>query len=532
MSINGRSARLLRRYGPWTLVVTIATVAAAYGVNQWLPPSFESSASVLVEARVTDGVTPILPDLDTERAVALSDAVVLSAARRVGTGKDAMLDGFSVGIVPGSGVLTFEYSSGDRFRAQVRARALVGAYLDYREPDDSPVRADVTSPASAPAPQNRSLPLDLGAGLAAGLLLGAGSAMVRARTRGSIRSREDFERLFQGTVLATVPRRRRSSGLPVILRDPGSTAAESYRYLRTRLQPALRTTSATTVLVTSPGARQGRTTVAANLAVGLAQAGRDVVLVDADLRRPVLHEIFQTPGEHGLTTLLDGDATVSEVLEDTTVPRLRLLAAGHRTAEHVDLLEGPQLARVLRAVQKHCDVVVLDSAAVLSAPDAIALAEASDQVLLVGDFKRTSRVSVVRAMAELTEVVDGNVGGVLLNVPKSAGGLAVRVASGPLFDGQPHVRVVSGDAAPEMPDMHVAAEHQAVPVIYGMPVSSTVYSSLSAQSVSAPSVSAPSVSALEEASSAEGPESSPAEETDDAATEEDQNATAVLEARS
>ncbi|WP_328469536.1 polysaccharide biosynthesis tyrosine autokinase [Actinoplanes sp. NBC_00393] len=517
MTIYGRSARLLRRYGPWTLVVTAATVAAAYGVNQSLPADYRSEATVLVEARVAAGTTPVQPNLDTERAVALSEAVVLPAAQRIGMSASAMLDGFEVEVVPGADVLTFVYSANNQFSAQVRTRALVEAYLDYRKAG-TVATPTLISPASLPSePDTRPLVPDLAAGLVVGLLLGAGTALLRSLTRSKIRSREDFERLSKATVLATVPRTKRpagtATGLPVVLRQPGSPAAESYRYLRTRLQPVLRPTSATTLLVTSATDRDGRTTVAANLAVVLAQAGRSVVLIDADLRRPVLHNVFQVPGEYGLTTLLDGDATVSEVLEDTSVPRLRLLPAGHRNGEHVDLLESPQLARVLRAVQKHCDVVILDSAAVLSASDAIALATLSDQVLLVGDFRHTKRGSVQRAMAELAEVVEDNVSAVLLNVPKSAGGLAphARELSGAspskLLYGQPNGRLKADaeDVAPPGITSHLyieaeeeddepeeqVQEEQArpvVPVIYGAPVTPTVYSSSAAQPSAAAAV--------------------------------------------
>ncbi|MEU4427981.1 polysaccharide biosynthesis tyrosine autokinase [Actinoplanes sp. NPDC024001] len=486
--------------------MTAATVAAAYGVNQSLPQEYRSEATVLVEAHIAADTTPILPDLETERALALSDAVVLPASQRVGVSRSAMLDGLEIEIVPGADVLTFVYAADNRFSAQVRARALVEAYLDVRR-SGTLTSPTVITPATLPSEADtRPLAPDLAAGLAAGLLLGTGTALLRAQTRGRIRSREDFARLTGSTVLATVPRTRRpagtATGLPVVLRAPGSPAAEAYRYLRTRLQPVLRPTSATTILVTSPTDRDGRTTVAANLAVALAQAGRSVVLIDADLRRPALHNVFQIPGDYGLTTLLDGDATVSEVLEDTSVPRLRLLPAGHRTGEHVDLLESPQLARVLRAVQKHCDVVVIDSAAVLSASDAIALAALSDRVVLVGDFRHTTRQAVRRATAELAEVVDDNLSAVLLNLPKAAGGLAPRTRElstanpTPFAYGRPNARLKADaeDVAPPGMTSHVYVEADdeapaeepsqdqprvVIPVIYGAP-SSTVYSSASA----------------------------------------------------
>lgn len=531
MTTYGRSARLLRRYGPWTLVVTTAALAAAYGLNQSAPSGYESEATVLVEACLTAAapatagpsaapttapiLTPVIPDIGTERAVALSDAVVLPAAGRVGADKRSFLEDLTIEVTPDANVLRLVYTADNRFSARIRARALVEAYVSYRA--TGPTRVTVLSEPSLPDdPVTRPLGPDLAAGLAAGLLLGAGTALLRARTRGLIRGREDYERLTGVPVLATVPRYKRPAGTtlgaPVVLRDPTSPAAESYRYLRTRLQPSLRAsllpTVATTVLVTSPGDRQGRTTTAANLAVTLAQAGRSVILVDADLRHPQLHHVFGISGEYGLTTLLDGEAGVEEVLEETAVPGLHVIPAGRREeGDHVDLLDSGQLARVLHAVQKHADVIVLDSTAVLSASDAIALAALSDHILLVGDFARTSRESVRRALDELAEVVHDNVSPVLVNVPKSAGALVPHARTQPTGIAPHHEpltrdRLVSDadDVAPPGVTQHAYVEAVeeddedaeamaeyfartttvAVPVIYGSANTATVYASSTA----------------------------------------------------
>ncbi|GIF44964.1 AAA family ATPase [Actinoplanes xinjiangensis] len=475
MTTYGRGTRVLRRYGLWVLVVITATVTAAWGLHRSARPVWESAATVLIETR---------QDLETERRIILSDAVARPAAGRVGQDTGTFLTGLAIEVPPGANVLRFVYTADDAFSAHLGARALVESYAAYRS------GVSVLSEPNLPTtPAARPLPWYLAAGAVAGLLLGTGTAFLRARTRRTIRDRDDYAALTGSPVLATVPRHRRPGGVPIVVREPGSPAAESYRYLRARLQPSLRPTGATTILVTSPGDRQGRTTTAANLAVTLARSGRNVVLVDADLRNPRLHHVFQTTGDHGLTTLLDGDTTVSEVLEETPEPRLRLIAAGPRDGEHVDLLDGAQLARVLRAVQKHADVIVLDSPAVLSAADAIALAALSDRVLLVGNFARTSRQTVRRALAELADVVHGNVSPVLVNVPKSGGALVPRARTRPPTAPPPaRDRLLSDadDVAPPavtshsyvdveaedikddpLADYHARTKTVAVPVIYG-----------------------------------------------------------------
>jgi len=184
------------------------------------------------------------------------------------------------------------------------------------------------------------------------------------------------------------------------------------------------------VLVASAHEGEGRSSTAANLAIALAMAGRSVILVDADLRRPSLHRFFDLGDDRGLTGLMSGEVSLPDAMQKGPIPRLRVLAAGPGADKSTDLLEGPRLGRVIRALRKQCDVIVLDSAAVLSVSDAIALATQSDHVLLVGDYRRSTRAGVARALAELGEVVDDNVSGVLVNAPKSAGGLVPRQRDG------------------------------------------------------------------------------------------------------
>jgi capsular exopolysaccharide synthesis family protein len=450
MSANGGPARLLRVYGLWIVLVTAVVMAAAFGVSRTAPVEYKSSAIVVVEARVRANTTPVAPDMGTEKELAQSGLVVEPAAQSLGVDPGNLLSGLVISVAPDANVLTFAYTDGDAVTAQQRAEALAEAYVTYRNAGEAKEATTTPTTAKAPAaaattstqhatlvtpagvpdkPVDRPVYIDLGIGLVIGLLLGIGSALIRDKLSDRIRGLADFEQVAGVDVLATVPRTRRPRGpgntLPVTLRAPESPAAESYRYLRSRLQPLLRE-RATTLLVTSAGEGEGRTTTAANLACALALAGHRVILVDADLRQPGLHTVFGISNVKGLTELLSGSAGPGDVLQPGPVPRLRLLTAGIGAGSAADLLEGPRLTRTLRALQQHCDVVVLDSAPLLSLSDGIALAAASDRVLLVGDYRRTTRGFVARALAELGGVIDGNVSGVLLNAPKSAGGLTPR----------------------------------------------------------------------------------------------------------
>jgi len=505
MTMNGGPARLLRVYGLWILLVTVVVMGAGYGVSMLAPTVYRSAAIVVVEARVRANTTPVAPEMGTEKALAKSGLVVEPAAKTLGVDAGTLGDGLTVTVAPDANVLTFAYDAADAATAQKRAEALAEAYVDYRNAGEAPstapaarnaatananANATLVTPAYLPAdPVARPIYIDLGIALVLGLLLGIGTALLRDRMSDRIRGREDFEQITGVTVLATVPRSRRLRGAdadrPVLLRAPESPAAESYRYLRSRLQPLLRA-GPVTVLVASAQEGEGRSTTAANLALALALAGRTVVLVDADLRRPRLHTMLDRVDELGLTTLLNGESTVAETLQTTPVRRLRLLAAGPGAESAADLLESPRLARVLRTVRQLCDVIVLDSAAVLSVSDAIALAAQSDHVLLVGDYRRTTRAALARALAELHEVVrDDNVSGVLVNAPKSAGGLVPRPRGGAAAPDELRDPLALLDAPDERaaagrnPVFGSAAVPQVIPGKTAIPAS-TIYTSSSA----------------------------------------------------
>jgi capsular exopolysaccharide synthesis family protein len=446
--------RFIRVYGAWIALVTALVIAAAAGASTLAPREYESWAIVVVEARVRANTTPVAPDMGTEKELAQSGLVVGPAARKLGTTEDDLLDGLAVSVAPDANVLTLTYRDGNAIEAQRRAAALSDAYVLFRNSGEAAEGAARGAAAATTATQHATLVTSavvpgapiahpvliyLAVGLVVGLLCGVGTALLRDRTSDRIRGRDDFARVSGAAVLATVPRLRRRNDDPrtVLLRQPQSPAAESFRYLRSRLQPLLRGTAV--VLVTSAGDGEGRTTTAANLAVAIAQSGHDVVLIDGDLRSPRLHEVFGRNSTVGLSGVLGGRHGVDEALVATEVPHLTLMPAGPLPANAGDLLDGHRLRWILDVVRARADVVIVDSAAVLSVSDSITLASAADHVLLVGDYRQTTRGYVTRMLAELTGVVQGGLSAVLLNVPAGAGGLNPQ--------GRPH----NGAAVAEVP---------------------------------------------------------------------------------
>lgn len=203
-----------------------------------------------------------------------------------------------------------------------------------------------------------------------------------------------------------------SQGL--VLDNPRSITAESYRTLRTNIQFYNVGESMQRLLVTSAGPSEGKSTTAANLAITFAQTGQRVVIVDADLRRPFLHRLFQVSNLVGLTNVMLGSASLEEALLPTTMPSLSILPTGPIPPNPAEMLGAPRMGEILDQLHEHADVVIIDTPPVLAVTDASVLASVVDGVILVTAAGMVSRELAQRAKTQL-EAVKARVLGVVLN---------------------------------------------------------------------------------------------------------------------
>lgn len=170
------------------------------------------------------------------------------------------------------------------------------------------------------------------------------------------------------------------------------------------------------IVVTSTGAKEGKTVIASNLAIALAQAGMQVALVDADLRRPRVHEVFNMALDPGLSNLLRGTATASEAFRGTDVEGLSVLPAGRCTVNPADILGSPKFGEWLRSLLRQFDWVVIDSPPVLAVTDASLIAHMASGVLFVVGADRTSRHAAQAAIEQLEAARATFLGGVLNSI--------------------------------------------------------------------------------------------------------------------
>ncbi len=281
----------------------------------------------------------------------------------------------------------------------------------------------IVSPAERPTKPVRPNPVRSGLlALTLGVALGVGLAVVFGHLDDSIWDSEDVDASVPGlAVLAVIPtaaaseNRRRLPRHEVVSRsEPSSPSAEAYRTLRTSIRLLGVDRPIRSVQVTSASASEGKTTTTANLAWVLSRAGEQVIMVNCDFRRPRLHEYFGLSNEVGLTSLLLGEATLPEALQQVSEDgRLWLLAAGPRPPNPSDLLSSSRASSVLASVQSEATVVVFDSPAVLPVTDAAVLSAKVDATILVVRGGVSTRKQVARAVEVLRQVGAPLVGAVL-----------------------------------------------------------------------------------------------------------------------
>jgi capsular exopolysaccharide synthesis family protein len=277
--------------------------------------------------------------------------------------------------------------------------------LDRRDPAGSVLSS--ASPATSTAP---GAAIVLIAGALFGLFFGVVLAFVQEALSGRVREASDVERELGAPVVGVVPitKKERSQ---VVSRDfPGEPAAEAYRLLRSGLLFAAKGQHRV-VMVTSAGVGDGKSTTAANVAVALAQAGHQTILVGGDLRRPDLHTLFDVPNSEGLVQVLALGA--DPALLPTGVDRLRLLTSGPPAEQSAHLFETDAFPSLMRELRDQAEFVVVD-APPLAISDPLLMAPSIDMVLFVVDAGKATRRSLHRTR-ELLERIGLPQMGVALN---------------------------------------------------------------------------------------------------------------------
>ncbi len=196
---------------------------------------------------------------------------------------------------------------------------------------------------------------------------------------------------------------------------PHSTISEAYRSLRTNLQYFNHDTPLKNLLVTSTIAKEGKSTIVSNLGITMSQRGLKTILIDADLRKPVLHKFFQLKIEPGLTDLIiKSEMTLDKVIRKTNIENLFVITSGSIPPNPTDLLESKKMETIMTELRKSFDFIIFDSPPVMIVADAVVISRNIDGVLLIVEAKKTRR-DAIREAKSVIEHVGGRVLGAVLN---------------------------------------------------------------------------------------------------------------------
>jgi non-specific protein-tyrosine kinase len=380
-------------------------------------------------------------DSDAAQSAAIANAIaedVISSTPRI-TGRDPSLDTFiqqsltktqtqiedtQTQIAALSG-LTTRTPDQDAELSQLQSRmaSLQSAFATLLAVASSASSnlATISDPAVPPTdPAAPSPALNVALAIVAGLLVGLGLAFVREQFDDSVRDQEEVERLSGLRTLSSIGTMLVDDAQPKLywleaLLRPRTPVAEAFRTLRTNLEFAAVDEQLTSLLVTSAAAGDGKTTVAANLALVFAQSGRKTILVDADFRRPTVHELFRVLSTPGITSTRPWtDDALAHLLAHTEEPNLRLLPAGPIPPNPLELLGSHWMDEVFAALRATGDLIIFDSPPLGLVSDAAIIATKVDATILVVSPHRTSRTAFRRSVDALRQA-NATVVGLVLN---------------------------------------------------------------------------------------------------------------------
>ncbi|TWU39204.1 polysaccharide biosynthesis tyrosine autokinase [Novipirellula artificiosorum] len=274
----------------------------------------------------------------------------------------------------------------------------------------------LASPEAATVPSWPSLPIAIVVGAMLGLFLGSASALTSEILDTTFRDVEDLERALNAPAIAHVPKfdfRKLPMPAPgetplapslVTEHCPRSAEAEVYRVARTSLMIKSRGQGTQVLMMSSPHPGDGKSTTIANLAISFAQTGKRVLLIDSDLRRPVVAGLFGLEGQPGLADVLNGQCSLAQSVTHSSVENLDIMPHGTETSVPAELLQSNKMSLLIQAARKEYDIVLIDAPPVLAVADPAIVAPLVDGVILTVRVCKNGRRAVERAGRILREI--------------------------------------------------------------------------------------------------------------------------------
>lgn len=431
--------RILRAHWLGVLLLTALGFSAALGWNLLQPRVYTASASGYVSGASLAAETgsPLVGDqlarskvtsyldIGSWRAVAehAIDELGLSASPESLVGNVTVSNPLDTVVIHVAATASTPASARDLAEAWIRGMT---AAIDDIEGTGAAGSAPVTlipgdSARLPTAPSSPNTTLNLALGTLVGLALGIAYAVTRSMLDSRVRVPQDVERSTGASVVGVLPLDHNLDNRREVLSFTGTSGnvirgalTEAIRELRTNLQFMDVDDPPRSIVVTSPLPGDGKSTTAANLAMSLAAAGQRVVLVDGDLRQPVVASLFDLPDGAGLTDILAGRATTGDVVQPVQGSQnLYILASGRVPPNPSEVLGSRRMRDLVSSLTEHA-LVIVDSPPTLLVADAAVLSTVTDGALLVTSSGRTTHEMLQRSLENIAKV-NGRLLGVVLN---------------------------------------------------------------------------------------------------------------------
>jgi len=278
----------------------------------------------------------------------------------------------------------------------------------------------IVEPAVAPrTPSKPRKELNIALGFVAGLVGGICLSFLFENLDTTLYATEQIREVTELPVIGKIPTAGRRQ--QVALFNGHSPQREAFRRLRTNIFTLDHDAPPRALLVTSAEPREGKSTIAANLALAIAQSGRNVIVVDGDLRKPTLHRAFDLSNEIGLSSVLKQEATLDQAVQDSRIPGVQVLTSGPLPPNPAELIDSPGMTGLIEQLARRCDMILLDAPSILAVTDAAVLASATDGVVLVVGRTQARREAVQAACRHLADV-KARLIGVVVNRAEKGGG--------------------------------------------------------------------------------------------------------------
>jgi succinoglycan biosynthesis transport protein ExoP len=389
--------RVLRKHVLLIIAATLLCAAGAMVTSLGTTPAYEGAAKLLIVAETdpADGVSSALQGTMLSQQLIESFAQILEsrataeAALRLDPAPltpSQLQAKVHAEPVTDTLLINLTVEDADPGTAKRLTNGVARAFIASipRLQTGSSLRVSLVEAALTPSkpvrPQTR---LNIILGLLLGLTLGVGLAFLREFLDRSVRTPEALEAAAGFPVVGTIPPFKATKQPIPVLNQPRTAAAEAFRKLRTNFAFLSVDRDSVCCVVTSPNAADGKSTVAANLAIALAQSGQRVVLVDADLRKPSLHKLFDLSQRVGTTTVLLDHADVHDALQQLGPGLPAVLTAGQLPPNPSELLGSRRMANLLAELRAAFEVVLIDCAPLLPVTDPMVISQFADGVLVI-----------------------------------------------------------------------------------------------------------------------------------------------------